>query len=423
MGKGSKHIQSPAVFVMNPYYTGLGIARCLHGYGMKIVGLTSERRAPGARSRYFDEILIVPNGRDDPEALCSRLLELGGTFEKRPVLIPTRDLDVLFVHDYWKALDPYFVLTQSSSSRIMAMMDKLELARVAGRLGIAAPKTAAGNSVEALRERAAELRFPVIMKPRFAYEWRRQGIWNRVGARKAIIAESMDALLEQYRGISSAVGEVLVQEFVPGDDHDIVVCCGYIDESGEMLGHFTARKLRQDPPLVGTGCAVEAVEITSIVSPTVRLLREFQYFGMAEVEFKYDRCSGAYVLIEINPRHWDQHELGRLVGVNLSMIAYRHLTGNHPAPQLPSYQPGVRYRWIAERELAINLLRKLKLELRAPGRSLTWRLRKLSAALRESLSLLTGRTVFSVSKLTDPLPGLLWAGSFLHEMVRYAVRK
>jgi predicted ATP-grasp superfamily ATP-dependent carboligase len=388
--------QQPAVFVMNPYYTGLGIARCLHGHGLKVVGLTSEHDAPGVRSRYFHSILDVPNGRDEPEALCRRLVELGRTLDHRPLLVPTRDFDVLFIHDYFEALSPYYILTQPRRSDIMAMMDKYQLAQVADRIGIASPNTIVCHSAEELQEKAVQLRFPVIMKPRFAYQWRKQGVWTRVGAQKAIIADSAEFLLQQYRQVSGALSEALVQEFVPGEDCDIVVCCGYMDERGELLGHFTGRKLRQDPPLVGTGCAVEADEIIAIVEPTKRLLRAFRYSGMAEVEYKYDRSSGIYYLIEINPRHWDQHELGRLVGVNLSLIAYRHLTGHTQTPQNPVYRAGVRYRWVAERELAVNVLRRIRLELSKPGRSSLGKLQGAGEAIRDGLRLLTGHKVFSV---------------------------
>jgi len=40
------------------------------------------------------------------------------------------------------------------------------------------------------------------------------------------------------------------------------------------------------------------------------LLRACGYAGLAEVELKRDSKTGAFQLIEVNPRHWDQHELG-----------------------------------------------------------------------------------------------------------------
>src|SRR5438309_6379157 len=66
----SSRVGSPPVFVMNPYYSGIGIARSLYGRGVQVLALTSERGAPGARSSYFDGVYLVPNGRDEPEQLC-----------------------------------------------------------------------------------------------------------------------------------------------------------------------------------------------------------------------------------------------------------------------------------------------------------------------------------------------------------------
>src|SRR5580765_3956837 len=60
----------PPVFVMNTYSTGIGIARNLHGRGVDVYGLSSEADAPGVRSRFFKGIYPVPNGRDEPRALC-----------------------------------------------------------------------------------------------------------------------------------------------------------------------------------------------------------------------------------------------------------------------------------------------------------------------------------------------------------------
>ena len=418
-GSSESPVRQPAVFVMNPYYTGLGIARCLHSLGIDVVGLASERDAPGVKSRFFQRIVEVPDGRSEPRQLCDMLLELGRALKHKPLLMPTRDFDVLFLHENREALNTYYTLPQGDGSPIMRMMDKLELARVAESCGIPTPRTIVSDSLEDLHHKAVALRFPVIMKPRFAHKWRAEGVWNRVGAQKAIIVDSLQALTARYLDISVAVSEVLVQEFIPGNDYDIVVCCGYIDEKGELLGQFTARKLQQDPPLVGTGCAVEATELPSIIDPTRALLRTFHYVGMAEVEYKYDRAKDKYFLIEINPRHWDQHELGRLVGINLSAIAYRHLTGVAQAPQAPSYQRNVHCRWIAERELILGCLRRVNADLRRPRLSTLQKLRNIRNTLSESFSLLSGRTVFSVIKLDDPHPAMRWSAGIAREVLSY----
>ena len=124
----------PPVFVMNPYYSGVGIARSLQGYGVAVFALTSEPNAPGARSRHFNDVLVVPNGRDEPEQLCQRLLEIAADYVHgpKPIIFPTRDFDIVFLHEYREALEPHFLLPQPGDSSIIRMMDKYELAMVAG---------------------------------------------------------------------------------------------------------------------------------------------------------------------------------------------------------------------------------------------------------------------------------------------------
>jgi len=412
----------PPVFVMNPYYSGVGIARSLRACGVPVYGLASERDAPGARSRYFHRIYDVPNGRDEPERLRDRLLEIRSAHSQRPVLFPTRDTDVVFLHDYRQWLADAYLLPQPQHSPILRMMDKAELATVASAEGIATPKTVVCSSSQDLARHVTALQFPVVVKPRFAYQWRRKGLWKRVGAAKAILIQSPDELRACYQRLADASPEVLVQEYVVGGDSDIVICGCYVDRNGVLLGHFTGRKVKQSPPLVGTGCIVDAAEIPELVPLSVRLLRAFHYAGLAEIEFKFDKGSGRFFLIEVNPRHWDQHELGALAGVNLSWIAYRDIVGMHVAPSLPAYPSGAGSRWIAERELIEGTARKLIRELaacRGTKARVARSVKALTSTVSEFVGVLKYKKIFGLMRLQDPLPGMLmWLG-LLRDAMRF----
>jgi D-aspartate ligase len=419
----SSRLGCPPIFVMNPYYSGIGIARSLHGCGVQVFALTSEREAPGGRSRYFKNVYFVPNGRDEPEQLCLRLLEIAAEHGHgdKPVIFPTRDFDVLFLHDYREALGPHYLLPQSGDSPIIRMMDKFELAAVAGQLGIATPRTVTCGSTADIERQAPTLRFPVIVKPRFAYQWRRSGLWETVGAQKAIIVETASELRTLYQRLADVAQEVLLQEYIPGGDSDIVVCCCYIGREGELAGHFTARKLCQNPPLIGTGSVVEATEVVPVIAPSVELLKAFGYSGLAEIEYKYDRTKETYFLIEINPRHWDQHELGLLVGVNLTWLAYADMVGFRPSGVVPSYAPGSRYKWIAEGELLWGIVRKLWLELASLSGSehpFMERFRVIKKTYAEASRLLQGKKIFGICRLKDPVPGIFLCLSLMRDAFR-----
>jgi len=401
----------PPVFVMNTYYTGIGIARNLYGYGIEVCGLSSEADAPGVRSRFFKRIYRVPNDRDEPESLCRQLLELRRQHNADPVIFPTRDFDVMFLENYRRRLEPLYRIPQNPAAE--HLLDKLSLFKLAKDNDIAVPETRVCSSLEEIDREARTMRFPLVVKPRVAAQWRRKGAWSAVGARKAFLVESAEELRAQYTQISSISPEVMIQEYVNGDDTDIAVCCGFMDAEHELTAHFTARKLRQNPPLFGTGCAVETVDIPEIVPIAKRLLKAARYTGIAEVEFKRDCSNGKWFLIEVNPRHWDQHEIGTHIGVNLSLIAYEHTVGRPIHRAAVSPKPVPQFRWIAETEVLWSVLRNGYGRFQQSGRSGSlmrqlqthyWTVRDIS---REIFFLLRGRKVFAIFHRRDPIPGIL----------------
>ena len=416
----------PPIFVMNLYYSGLGIARCLHGRGIDVFGLSSEADAPGMTSGFFKDIYEVPNGRDEPDALYRRLLELRSKHSDAPVIFPTRDFDVLFLHHYGQQLRPFYRVPQDGG--FDCLMDKLELAKTASSLGMAVPPTIACSSAHELQARLGTIRFPVVVKPRFAYLWRCKGAWEAVGARKAFLVESVDELHLEYKRIAELNPEILIQEYIAGSDSDIVVCCCYVSRNHGLLGHFTAKKLRQNPPLFGTGCAIEAADIPEIVPLAARILESCGYSGLAEVEFKYDEGSNTFYLIEINPRHWDQHELGTRIGVNLSWLAYQDMIGRHPSVQLPAYKNSAGYKWIAETEALMLIIRKAYAQLQpgsnavsSPKEFLNRYTAFVRTAVNETYFLLKGRKMFAISNSRDPVPGLLLALRTLRQLFKMII--
>jgi len=415
------------VFVMNTYYTGIGIARSLHGYGVDVYGLSSEADAPGIRSRFFKGIYHVPNGRDDPKALCEKLIELRRRHDDAPIIFPTRDFDVKFLHDHRTELSSLYRIPQNSA--VERLLDKFVLFKIAKSHAIPVPATVVCNSVEEITAALSILRFPLVVKPRVATQWRQKGTWEAVGARKAFLVNSAQELRTQYQQISSVSPEVMIQEYVEGSDCDIAVCCCFINEKHEIQAYFTAKKLRQNPPLFGTGCAIETTNVPEIVPLTYRLLRAAGYTGIAEVEFKRNSSDGNWFLIEVNPRHWDQHEVGAHIGVNLSWIAYQHMIGRPSASPLPVNKAATQFRWIAETEALMLVLRNAYTQIQENRRvegSFSQRLsshfRTVRTFLFEVAFLLKGRKVFAILDRRDPLPGILLCLRTARELCEMAAR-
>jgi D-aspartate ligase len=321
----------PAVIILNLFYTGLGIARNLSGYGIRTIGLSADRKGYGRFSR-FCEVRFAPNSHEEPLALKEYLLmnanELSGA-----VIFPTRDADVLFLDNHREQLEPHYRLAIPSRHALLKVIDKASLVEAAIQAGVPVPRTLVVRDTDQIPLVAEKVGYPCVVKPVKSVDWRKGSNWQKVGGRKAYLSTNEVEFREEYYRIAAITRELLVQEWVPGSTEQIVILGGYVGDNGKPLAYFTARKLVQSPEDFGTGCIVEIAELPELLEPTVRLCQALGYRGMAEVEYKRDDRTGEYKLIEINTRHWDWHRLGMANNVNVSWAAYSDLTGQKYLPQ------------------------------------------------------------------------------------------
>jgi len=390
--------QSRPVVVLNMFYSGLAIARQLSGKDVRVIGLSADPRIYGNFTRAC-EVRWAPDSNDDPERLAEFLLE--ATDLEGAVIFPTRDADVMFLDHFRSQLDHKYCLAIPPADCLRRTIDKNRLAGVAKYASVPTPRTLRLCSAEQLSRVSDEVGFPCVVKPISSFQWHIGDRWERVGARKAIRVDSLQSLRSEYQNISKVTPQVLLQEWVPGPVDQIAVLGAYVNEVSELVSYFTARKVLQSPDDCGTGCIVRSEPLDEIIAPTQRLFGALQYQGMAEVEYKYDLRTREYKLIEINARHWDQHQLGEASGVNLSWVAYCHLTGR----SIPRSTGTVAIAtWIAEDALLLRLFRSLfRRELRVTH-------------LRLKLS---GRRLYGIFSLRDPLPFCRYfVGTFIPDLTR-----
>ena len=159
--------------------------------------------------------------------------------------------------------------------------------------------------------------------------------------------ENSADLMAAYARIREHEPVATVQQYIPGPEENLVVFGSYCNSAGTVRAFFTGRKILQVPPLRGTGVVLEARPVPEIVEPSKALLRALGFSGISEIEFKIHETTRVPYLIEINPRHWDQHHLGTACGVNLSLELYRDVTGRsligtgEPTPPAQR-RPGIR---------------------------------------------------------------------------------
>jgi predicted ATP-grasp superfamily ATP-dependent carboligase len=267
-------------------------------------------------------------------------------------------------------------------------MDKWTLAQEARRAGIAIPETILASTSEEMERASGSVTYPIVIKPRRAADWRTPTVWELVGRRKAVRVESAGELLAFYARIRKERPEILLQEWVAGEENEFYIHGCYRNPATTGTVGLVFRKWLQYPSEFGTGCLVECIDAHFVALESERLLENLGYTGFAEVEFKRDGRTGELKLIEINPRPWDQHSLATGCGMNLSLIAFRDALG-----ETSLQATGLRKGWWIAGE---GLIRRFAEELRA-GHPLNREL--IRRVLME-------KKVYPLFHLTDPMPFL-----------------
>jgi D-aspartate ligase len=361
-------------------YQGLGIVRSLGRHGVPVMVLDDERSISRV-SRFASGYERVPELRDSEQTTrilidaCTRLGLQGS------VLYPTREETVAAIATHRAELAEHFRLPTPAWDSVRPAWDKRETYQRAERLGIPIPRCWFPTSAADLDE--IDLGSPVILKPaikeHFFYETHAKA-W-RVDTR-----EELEAAFGKAARIVGP-GEVIVQQLIPGGgDRQFAYCAFFKD--GDAVAEMTVRRRRQHPSDFGRASTfVETIDLPVLAEQSLRFLRDIDYYGLVELEFKQDLQDGCYKLLDVNARTWGYHSLGYTAGVDFPYLVYLDQLGL-PVEESRA-RPGVR--WI---RLATDLPNAAR-DIRAGN-----------ARIGAYLKSLRGIDTDAVFAVRDPLPGL-----------------
>ncbi len=316
---GRAAARHPAIVLQVSWANGLGIIRDLSRHDVPLLALDANPRALGLNSRRAAG-MVCPDPKIDEEAFVTFLEDLGRRLPLRAVLFPTHDEYIWPISRHAERLDPWFIIPFSRWETMRQLHDKRAQIEGAWRCSVDTPKTVFIESEADLERGADEIGFPAIFKPveSLAFKLRFH--------RHVLEIASRDEMESVYARANDC-GTLMMQEIVPGGDDELYTLGSYLDEESRPLAVFTGHKLRQHPPVFGHCRMAVSRWVPEMADAGVRLLRELDYHGVSQVEFKRDVNDGRYKLMEINARHWMWHALGTDSGVDLSYAAYSDAVG------------------------------------------------------------------------------------------------
>ena len=311
--------------VIGGEHPGLGVVRSLGRRGIPVYVL-DDQRCVSSFSRYVTRVIRVKSLRDEQETIDA-VMEVGERYNLRNwVLFPTRDETVAAFSRHRERLASFFRVTTPCWETIHWAWDKKSTHVLAKRLGIPAPETWTPRNLEELAPLYSRL--PLAIKPAV-----KENFFYATGMKawRANTPEELNALFEQAHGVIKA-DEVMVQEIIPGNGQHQVSYCAFFRD-GQAHSTLVARRKRQHPHEFGRAATyVESADVPAIAELSDRFLKEIDYYGLVEVEFKQDPRDGQYKILDVNARTWGFHTLGVSAGVDFPYLLYADQVGSPITP-------------------------------------------------------------------------------------------
>jgi D-aspartate ligase len=311
--------RTPAV-VVGADADGLGIARSLGRAGVPVIVLDTDVRRPGMHSRYARPFVV--KALSGP-GLIDGLLALRKSIDQNPLLFLTDDRQVRSVSEHRARWAGAFRIRLPEPDCVRQLLDKLTFQRLAERHGFPVPR-AIGIHSEKDFVNFSEIQFPAVIKP-----GNKEVFFGRKAPRAQRVASREEAETV-CRLILEEAPDLIVQEWVEGSESDIYFCLQYRGDHGLTISSFTGRKLRCWPPQTGStaSCTAAPEAESELRRMTKAFFDKAQFVGMGSMEFKQDRRTGKFFMIEPTAGRTDwQEEVASMNGVNIPLAAYCYELG------------------------------------------------------------------------------------------------
>ena len=300
-------------------------ARCFYEeYGVKTIVVSAVDVRATSSSRLVDYRVTESMANGD-EAVMEYLRGLGAELAaagKVPIIFGSADWHARILSKNKEELSQWFVVPYVDFELLDDITQKERFYELCDELDIPYPKTwmFACDDPEA-RAKAETLAYPLIAKPSNSALY---DLMTFEGKEKVYEVRSADELMRVLDMLRDAGyhQELVVQDFIPGDDDAIRSLTTFSDASGEVRVVSGGRVVLQDhsPIRIGNPMCILPERVDEIVDAAKRFCKRVGYRGFGNFDIKYDSRDGAFKFFEINTRPGRNTYYMALGGANIAKL-------------------------------------------------------------------------------------------------------
>lgn len=334
-------------------------------------------------------------------SFVTELISFAKSLGRKLVFFTDDDRALLTLSRNRGILSEYYHFNLPDQEIVEDVLDKRRFAVLAQRLNLPVPSSYIPEDLDTLEELAGELQYPCVLKPARKEDWWHPEFQKVVGAyRKAIRCNTPEELLAYFRKVIQISKDLLVQEYVSGDDQHLYELHALFDRDSNAVSYVVGRKIRTYPIHFGMGCYTVTVFEPAIAELGLDALRKIRFQGLANMDLKKDDRTGEVKILEINPRSSLWCYLDAFSGNNLALKAYYLATGQQIGGHC-NYTIGVRWLNFKNDFHAFLQYRKVG----------EW-------SFVDWLRSFRGRTSYHIFSVHDPLPSVVSVFQFFARRAR-----
>lgn len=361
----------------------LAVIRSLGRRGLEVHVAWCPPGSLALRSRYITCVHQLPAYSPTDDAWRDAFVALCRA-QQFDLVIPTNDATVVPLQVHRAHLEPHARIYLLSPEAFDVTFDKARTYELAAAAGVSLPRQMLLPMPVAPAAIGPEW-FPLMLKPRRSF--RLDDLQRKQMVRRVPRPDDLARQLAAY----DAEREILVQQWVRGTGVGVEMLAA----DGEVLLTFQHTRVHERREGGADSYRVSQTPHPALRDAATRMVRALRYTGVVMFEFRVDRTTGDWVLLEINGRFWASLPLCLHAGADFPWHLYQLLV--HDRRVFPQhYRVGVTCRnwdldllWLSENR-------------RAPDAERV----PVTTIAREVLSLVTGSESSDTFVLDDPQPGL-----------------
>ena len=298
---------APAVLpvVLDFTLSGYALARAFHErYGLTSTALVPFQTGAIADSGIFHDVRELGRDALNNPNLVLKALRKVATENLSLTIVPLTNNDELVqaMSAARESLGKNVVVPHESPEILRRVSDKNEFNDLCTTVGVPTPRTHVIDFAEGRpADSSVDLGWPIILKPADSGRYNALSMPGKEKLYKLTSQVELENILNRL-GAAGFTGQMLTQEFIPGDD--LLSVTLYRASDGRITLARASRVLAQDPRPAYLGIPdVQVVDdVPDAIDAGTRILEAVDYHGFANLDAIRDPRNGQVVFFEVNPR-------------------------------------------------------------------------------------------------------------------------